>query len=100
MSRVVTKTGWMLGVATQARLDALARSATTQTPVLVTTLRERGRAIALRLRARWGVLSQHGQAAVLSGAARCCLVLVCINTRRPRRLALRHAQPARGHAGL
>jgi hypothetical protein len=60
-----------------AKADALARSATTQTPVLVTTLRERG-----------------GR-----GAARCCLVLVCINTRRPRRLALRHAHPARGHAG-
>jgi len=40
--RVVTKTGWMLGVATQQRLDALARSATTQTPVLLTTLREQG----------------------------------------------------------
>ena len=69
--------GWMLGVATQPRLDALARSATTQTPVLVTTLRERG----------------------ARGAARCCLVLVCINTRRPRRLALRRAHPARGRAG-
>ena len=32
-------------------------------------------------------------------AERCCLVLVCINTRRPRRLALRRAHPARGHAG-
>ena len=42
MSRVATKTGWMLGVATPPRLDALARSATTQTPVLVATLRERG----------------------------------------------------------
>ncbi len=60
-----------------AKANALARSATTQTPVLVTTLRERG----------------------ARGAARCCLVLVCINTRRPRRLALRHAHPARGHAG-
>ena len=78
MSRVVTKTGWMLGVATPPRLDALARSATTQTPVLAATLRERG-----------------GR-----GAERCCLVLVCINTRRPRRLALRRAHPARGHAGL
>jgi len=78
MSRVATKKGWMLGVATQPRLDALARSATTQTPVLVATLRER---------VGWG-------------AWRCCLVLVCINTRRPRRLALRPAQPARGHAGL
>jgi hypothetical protein len=75
--RVATKTGWMLGVATQPRLDALARSATTQTPVLVTTLRERG-----------------GR-----GAERCCLVLVCINTRRPRRLALHRAHPARGHSG-
>src|SRR5678815_3782542 len=78
MSRVVTKTGWMLGVATQPRLDALARSATTQTPVLVATLRERG-----------------GR-----GAERRCLVLVCINTRRPRRLALHRAHPARGHARL
>jgi len=60
-----------------AKANALARSATTQTPVLVTTLRERG----------------------ARGAGRCCFVLVCINTRRPRRLALRHAHPARGHAG-
>ena len=60
-----------------AKAGALARSATTQTPVLVATLRERG----------------------ARGAERCCLVLVCINTRRPRRLALRRAHPARGHAG-
>ena len=32
------------------------------------------------------------------GAWRCCLVLVCINTRRPRRLALRRAHLTRGHA--
>ena len=59
-----------------AKAGRLGKDATTQRPVLVTTLRERD----------------------ARGAARCCLVLVCINTRRPRRLALRRAHPARGHA--
>ena len=59
MSRVATKTGWMLGVATPPRLDALARSATTQTPVLVTTLGS-GLGAAQRVVASSWCVSTHG----------------------------------------